>query len=137
MSHRGVMSKTVIITVATLLLATGLAGCSDQPAVCDSVDELRASVDNLKDINLSENGLGEISDSLSAIEDDVRQVASDAKGEFSDQVDQVDADFTELGSSVDAARQDTSASTLGAVGAAVSTLGDDVEALVDDVSSTC
>lgn len=131
------MTRTVALAVATLLLGAGLSGCSDQPAVCDSVDALQASVDNLKDINLSENGVGEISDSLSTIEDDLRQVKTDAKAEWSAQVDAIEADATELTSTVETAQQGPSASTLGAVGTAVSTLVDDVTALAEDVSSTC
>jgi predicted extracellular nuclease len=122
---------------AAVTLAFSLAGCSDQPAVCDSVDALQASVDNLGDINLSENGVGAISGSLSQIESDLRQVKADASAEWSDQVDGIEADTDELSTTVETAQEGATAATLGAVGTAVRTLLDDVEALAADVGSTC
>jgi hypothetical protein len=122
---------------AAVTLAFSLAGCSDQAAVCDSVDALQASVDNLGDINLSENGVGAISGSLSQIESDLRQVKADASAEWSDQVDGIEADTDELSTTVETAQEGATAATLGAVGTAVRTLLDDVEALAADVGSTC
>jgi hypothetical protein len=131
------MTRPFAFAAAVLLVGSGLAGCSDQPAVCDAVDELQASVGNLEDLSISENGVGAISDSLSAIKTDLRQVKAEAEAEYATQVDAVDAGIAELTSSVDTAQQGPTAATLGAVGAAVSGLVDDVTALVEDVSSTC
>jgi hypothetical protein len=94
-------------------------------------------VDNLADINLSENGVGAISGSLSQIESDLRQVKADASAEWSDQVDGIEADTDELSTTVETAQEGATAATLGAVGTAVRTLLDDVEALAADVGSTC
>jgi hypothetical protein len=131
------MNRRVALTLVTVLLGAGLAGCSDQPAVCDSVDALQASVDNLRDINVSANGMGAISDSLATIKRDLNQVKTDAEAEYATQVDAVDAAVSELTSGVTAAQQDPSASNLGVVGQAVSGAVDSVAALADDVSSTC
>ena len=57
----------------TLLAAAGLSACtSDKPAVCSSVDELQTSVDNLKDIQLGENGLSAASEHPRAGQDERR-----------------------------------------------------------------
>ena len=125
-------------TVVTLMLGASLVGCgSDQPAVCGAVDTLQTSVDNLKDVNVTSNGLSALESQLTTIKGDVADVKADAKTEFSGQITAVDTTYAALKSSADAAKSDPSLTTLAAVGAAVTAFAADVKTLVDDVKSTC
>ena len=128
-----------------LFLGALIAGCSSDdtsesegpPAVCSSVEALQTSVDELQDVQVTDDGLTAVQDAVASVETDVRQVVDDATSELEPQVDQLQADVDDLRSSVDAALDAPSADTLRAVGSSISTLTDAVTGLAEDVGSTC
>jgi hypothetical protein len=132
------MRLTVAGTVL-FLVGVALVGCSeDKPAVCSSVDNLEASVDDVKDIDVTASGaVDELKDGLAAIKSDLAEVKSEAKTEFSPQIDTVESSFGALTTSIDAAIADPTAATLAAVGTAVSPFTTAVQTLVSDIQSTC
>ena len=100
-------ARSLSTLLAVVLAASGLAACgSDKPAVCDDVDTLQSSVDNLKDAQVSENGLNAVKADLTQIQQDLRQLSTDAKAEFGDDVSKVETAMTSLRSSVAAAKSD-------------------------------
>ena len=131
--------KLIPVAALTLALAIPLTGCGeDQPAVCSSVDDLQTSVDEVRDIDVSSSGaLGDLESGLEAVGSDLSDVKSDAKAEFSSQIDTVQASYDALAASIDAAKESASAATLGAAATALSTFGSDVRTLVTDVQKTC
>lgn len=131
--------KLIPVAVMTLALATPLTGCGeDQPAVCSSVDDLEASVEDVRDIDVTSSGaLGDLESGLEAVGSDLSEVKSDAKAEFSSQIDTVQASYDALSASVDAAKASVSAATLSAAATALSTFGSDVRTLITDVQETC
>jgi hypothetical protein len=127
-----------LVLVALLTALVGLTACSsDKPAVCDDADALRQSVDNLKEVQIGDNALSTLSSDVSQIQQDVKHLGSDAKSEFGGDVDQVSSAATQLEDSVNAAKANPSASTLGAVGTAIQSFGTSVDNLVDAVKDTC
>lgn len=133
------MRPTLSLTVATLLLGALLAGCGeDKPAVCTSVNDLKTSVGDVKDVDLTSSGaLADLKTSLEKVQGDLADVKSDAKSEFSSQISAVDTTYEALKTAVEAAVADPSADTLTAAVAALSAFGTDAETLVDDIQSTC
>jgi hypothetical protein len=131
--------KLVPAVVASLAISACLAACSeDPPAVCDSVASLRASVDDVTQVDLrASGGLSDLQSGLDAVGDDLAQVKSDAAAEFGSQVDTVEASYDELTSSIESATGSPSADAVRAAGAALSAFGADVEALANDVQTTC
>jgi hypothetical protein len=131
--------KLIPVAVMTLALAVPLTGCGeDQAAVCSSVDDLEASVDEVRDIEVSSSGaLGDLESGLTAVGSDLSEVKADAKTEFSSQIDTVQASYDALTESVDAAKASASAATLSAAATALSTFGSDVRTLITDVQETC
>ncbi|SDK27252.1 hypothetical protein SAMN05428985_103339 [Nocardioides sp. YR527] len=131
--------KLIPVAVLTLALATPLTGCGeDRAAVCSSVDDLQTSVDEVRDIDVSSSGaLADLESGLEAIGADLSDVKSDAKAEFSSQIDDVQASYDALVASLDAAKESASAATLSAAATALSTFGDDVRTLITDVQETC
>lgn len=113
------------------------SGSAARPALCDSVDALRASVQRLGDVNLAASGLGGFEDAWQAVQANLKQVADDAHARYAPQVDKVKADVAAVGSAADAAGATPSAATLSAVRDSVHTLADDVGQLVDEVSPEC
>ena len=113
------------IAGTALFLALSLAACSEEkPAVCGSVGDLEASVNDVRKVDVASSG-------------GLAEVKTDAESEFSSQLDRVEASFATLTSSVEAARTGPSGATLTAVGSSLRTFGNDVQALISDVKATC
>jgi hypothetical protein len=129
---------TGIATVA-LLLGAALVGCSDdKPAVCSSVDNLKTSVDDVKNIDVTSSGaVSDLESGLTTIKSDLADVKTDAKSQYASQLDAVDSALAKLTTSVDAAKTDPSAATLAAVAAAAAPFNNAVQTLISDVQSTC
>jgi hypothetical protein len=133
------MKSPIALTVVALVLGASLVGCGkDKPAVCGSVDDLKTSVANLKDIDItSSSAVSDLESGLSTIKTDLGQVKTDAKSEFSSQIGAAEASYTAAKSSVDAAKADPSAATLAAAGSALSAFNTAVRTLISDIQSTC
>jgi len=130
--------KTAIALTA-LVLALPLSACSeDEPAVCGSVDELQASAEDVRDVDITaSDDLTDLQSALQAVESDFADVKTDAEAEFSAPVDAVESSLAALRTSVEAAESTPTPETLAAAASALSDLGTEVQTLVDDVTSTC
>ena len=133
------MRAFIAIPVITVALATTLTACGeDEPAVCASVKSLDASVKKVKAIDVTSSGaISELRSGLTAVGGDLRDVKDDAKSEFAEEIDAVEASYASLRTSLKSAKADTSAATLGAAKTAVSAFGTAVQSLITDVQSTC
>jgi hypothetical protein len=132
------------LLVVSVLLGVLLVGCgggnggSDQPAVCDSVDSLKTSVDNVKDTDVRSSGaFRDLESGLTGIRSELTDVKSDAKSEFSSQIDAAEKSYGALKTSVEDAKANMSAATLAAAGSALSVFRTDVGTLTQDIDSTC
>ena len=133
------MKSSIAGVVVVLVLGGSLSGCSeDTPAVCTSVDDLRASIDSLKDIQVTSSGaLGELESGVSSVKADLADVRADAADEFSSQIDTVQAGIAELERRLRAAQDSVSVEALRDAASALSTVGNDVQSLIDYVKATC
>jgi hypothetical protein len=139
--------------VVTVVVGAGLTGCSSDAGtestaataaaassssdVCASADAFRGSLSSLADVRVVQDGTNALDEVWRTVQGDWAQLADDARGRYSDQVDGVQADADAVRSAVDTAQGDQSAQTLGAVAAAVGVFVRQAGALVDEVSSTC
>jgi hypothetical protein len=133
------MNTRAVLTVAALVLSGAVAGCgSDKPAVCGSVGDLKTSISGLSDIKLTSSGaLGSLQSQLATVKSDFDAVKADAESEFSAQLQAVDASYTSLKSSADAATANPTVNTLAAAATDLSGFRSSVQTLVSDVQSTC
>jgi hypothetical protein len=113
------------------------AATSSTPDVCASADEFRASLTDLKDVDVVQQGTDALTATWTTVEDSWTQLAGDARATHADQVDRVQADADAVSSAVETAQGDTSAGTVGAVAAAVGVFLKDADTLLDEVGSTC
>jgi hypothetical protein len=128
------------IAVATLLLAVSLTACGgeDEPAVCNSSNDLKTSLKDAQKIDIgSGTALADLKSALKEVRSNLATVKEDAESEYSAQVKAIESGYAALRTSIQSATSSTSAATLAAVGAAVSALATDVEALIADVQKTC
>lgn len=120
------------------MIVPGLVACgSDQPPVCDSLSAVQHSVNELKQDNLSTNGLTAMTDNLKQVEVDLRKLASDAHSQFTAEAQQVKVALEQLSAVVKTAEADLSPANLQAVKSALTAVGDAARNLGTAVSSTC
>ena len=133
------MKRSLAVAAATLVLTASLAACgNDKPAVCGSVDNLRTSVDDLKNVDVTSSGaVSDLQTALTSVENNVATVKSDAKSEFSTQINAVDTALASLKTTIDTAKADPSAANVAAVAAAAAPADTALETLISDVQSTC
>ena len=106
--------------------------------MCGSVKSLDASVEKVKAIDVTSSGaLSELRSGLTAVGGDLRDVKDDAKSEFTEEIDAVEASYASLRTSLEAAKADPSATTLGAAKEALSAFGAAVQSLIKDIQSKC
>jgi len=128
------------LRLAAIALASSmLVGCGgdDKPAVCSSVDALKTSVEDLKNVEVSPSGLTKLQADLTQVRSDLSQVKTDAKEQYAGQIDAVDQAATSLSSGLSAAAGSPSVSTLASVGADIQSLSSALTALGAAVKDTC
>src|SRR4051812_19735883 len=68
------------IAAVTVAAALGLGGCGkDQPPVCDSLAAAQTTMVQIRNANVSENGLGPLKTSLQELKGDIDVLITDAK----------------------------------------------------------
>jgi ABC-type transporter Mla subunit MlaD len=134
---------------ALLVVGVGAvtAGCSsegtsssegtDPPAVCSSTDALQASMADLRDVQVVENGTAALEDAVASVRSDLQRVVDDASSQYATQVDDLQSSFDALQAAAGAARDAPSSDTLNTVTLSVRALADDVSTFADDVASMC
>ena len=130
---------TPAIALTAVLLTAGLTGCSnDSPAVCSSVNDLKSSIESLKNIDItSGNAVQDLKDGLTAVGKDLDKVKKDADDKFSTQADGVESALDALKTGVQEAIANPSAAAIAAVGTTLSTFATAVQTLVEDIKATC
>lgn len=133
--------KTSRLASAALVAVLGasLVSCGNdsKPAVCGDVDNVQASVQELKSVSLSDTTVDQVKDDLTTLQQNVSDLEKSAADQFGTQAGQVKTALTALQSAVEAAVKNPGADTIAAIGAALSTLSTSVQTLVSDVKSTC
>ena len=133
------MKRAIALAVPTIMLAASLVACGQNtPAVCSSVDDLKSSVQKIKDIDPTSSGaLGALQTDLKAVASDLAKVKSDAKSEFSKQLGSVESKYSSSKASIQAAVANPNATTVSAAVGALKALGTSVQTLISDIESTC
>ncbi len=112
----------VTIVLASLVFA-GCGSDEEPPAVCSSVDALKASVETVTTVELGQGVLVELRGNLEKVRSDLRTVRDDAGDEYSAEIDSVDQAVEAVGTSVRAAVSSPSSEAITAIGADIDQLG--------------
>jgi hypothetical protein len=132
--------KRMSTRIATMMTAAtlGLGGCgTDQPPVCDSLVAVQTTMHQIRNANVTENGLAPLVAHLRQLKADVSRLLTDAAAQFSPQVEGVRAAADQVSTSVAAARQTPDAAHLSVVRTTLGTLRSSLESLGDAMSGTC
>jgi hypothetical protein len=138
-----------VVGVVAVVLGAGLPGCSSEPGtstsaaapstadVCASADDLRGSLTALGQVEVVQEGTEALASAWAAVEADWAQLADDARTEYADDVDGVQAAADAVRAALDDAQSQPSAQTLGTAADTVRVFLQDAGALTDEVDSTC
>jgi len=124
-------------TATSTATATASAGATGTAAVCASVAKLKDDVVGLKDINITANGTSAVSAQLTKIQQQLDVVKTDASGQFSPQITNLQNALSKLSSSLTAVRDNPGGSTLAALASAAGTVVTTGNSLISAVTSTC
>ncbi|BCJ45774.1 hypothetical protein GCM10010168_58060 [Actinoplanes ianthinogenes] len=132
-----------ILVVALLVL--GMAGCSSSsasspaaaPAVCDSWEAVQVTVDHIKNVNVSENGLTALRPYLTQLQQELNQLYLDAKAQFAPQAEALKAATDRVRTDLQAAQASPDRTTLAAVRSSVAELRSSADGLHTAMASTC
>lgn len=131
------LRRVAAMVVVMVAIVAGAGACSDQPAVCDDVDSLRASLDELGRAAGQEDRVTAVPDALDAVRSDLVRLGNDASAEFAPQVETVKSSVDDLESTIEQATAERDAAGFAAVAVSARAAGAAVGALADAVSSTC
>jgi uncharacterized protein (DUF342 family) len=110
---------------------------SSNSTLCTDLDNLKASIQGLKDVSITANGLSAISDQITKIKQQLQTLKNDAKGQYDTQINDLTNALNSLSSNFDAARASPSVSTLATLASSVPAVITAGQNLVTAVSSTC
>lgn len=120
------------------LMALTMTSCSSgQSPTCDGVDAVRSAVEDVRNVNLSENGMAALTAGLGQVLVELDQLRATAATSLQPQVDALKTSVTQLTSSAEAAKANPTAASLEAVGTAIGGVRDMARSLADTVASTC
>src|SRR5688572_27380798 len=94
------MTMTIVTLVAATAFLGGCAGEEHTAAVCDSYDAVQASADDLRNANISENGLSQVRTDLQALRKNLEVLLDDARELYATQVDTVQLAAEQLATTV-------------------------------------
>jgi hypothetical protein len=131
------MSTRIAVAVAAVA-ALGLGGCgTDQPPACDSLAAVQATMHQIRNVNVAENGLTLLKANLQQLKADVRLLLSDAAAQFAPEVEGVKAAADQVSASVATAQETPDSGHLLEVRATLGALRSRLEGLGDAMSGTC
>jgi hypothetical protein len=122
-----------------VVLATlGAGACgTNEPAVCDSVEAVQNSAGQIRNTNVSENGLSQLKSDLAQLKLELEKLAGGARTDFAAEIQAVRSATTRLSASVTTARTAPDAVNLAAVRPSLEALRASVQSLRAAASGTC
>ena len=113
----GMRRQAAAVAVAALAVAS-LTACAEsaQAKTCTHLDGAQSAVENLRNVNLSENGMVALQSGLADVKSELQLLKGDVAANVQPQVDAVYTSVQQLESATTAARLDPTSGALDAVG---------------------
>jgi len=123
-----------------LAVVAVLAGCggSSKPAFCSSLNDLKTSVQDLKNVDVIKTGTSGVTSALQKVQSSAKSVVSSAQSDFPSQTQAMSGALTTLQTTVGELKSSpTQPSLIAALPGQVKALADSVETFVSDAKSKC
>jgi hypothetical protein len=130
------LSKWIAAAAVLAPLAAG-ACSSDKPAVCDSFAAVQNSIEHIRNANVAENGLSQLTTELSQLKPDVEQLYIDAKAQYAAEIESLRAAANQFSASLTTARAAPDARNLASTRTSLTALQDSARRFADAISGTC
>jgi hypothetical protein len=130
------MSRWIAVAVALATLGAGACG-TDKPAVCDSFAAVQNSIEHIRNANVAENGLSQLTTDLSQLKPSLEQLYADAKTQYTAEIESLRAAVSQFSANLTTARTEPNAHNLAGAGIALAALQDSARRLADAISGTC
>lgn len=140
-----IVSALLTFTAGAMFAAGGCS--SDEPAaatpaaatlpVCDAAAELRVTIEHIRQVNISENGLGALQPYLQQLDGQLQSFRSEAMAQFGPQADQLSTAIDQLRASINTARANPDGAALSAVRTSVAGVRTSAQSLRDSAGTTC
>jgi hypothetical protein len=133
-----------LLLPATILVLSGLAaGCSSssssssKPAYCTAASQLKTSVHNLGNVNVSKNGLSSLQTALSKVQTSAKTFATDAKSAYPSQTAALKNSLSSLDTAIKSAKGQPPLTAAAAVVPSVTQVKNSASTLQSAVSGKC
>ena len=134
-------TRTWLLLPAAVLVLSGLAaGCSSsssKPAYCTAASQLKTSVHNLGNVNVSKNGLSSLQTALSKVQTSANTFATDAKSAYPAQTTALKNSLSSLNTAIKSAKGQPSLTAAAAVVPAVTQVKTSASNLQSAVKGKC
>ena len=129
----------MLLLAAAVLVLSGLAaGCSSsKPAYCTAAANLKTSVHNLGDVNVSKNGLSSLQTALSSVQTSATTFAADAKSAFPSQTTALKNSLSSLVTAIKSANGQPPLTVAAAIVPAITQVKNSASSLQSAVSGKC
>jgi len=118
--------------------AFSACGGSDKPAYCSDVSDFKDAVSELTDVQVTQNGVSELTAAVNKVETSGQTLVSSAKSEFAPQTSALEGSLTALSAtSKQLANPQTAKAALAAVPAEVKAVKTSFDALSNAVKTKC
>jgi hypothetical protein len=129
---------TRIAAAVTVAATLGIGGCgTNQPPVCDSLENVEKTMLQIRNLNMAENGLNPLRGYLNQLKGEVDQLLTQAADQFAPEVAAVRTAADQVSASVAAARETPDAAHLSTVRTTTNALATELRTLRDAMSGTC
>jgi ABC-type Na+ efflux pump permease subunit len=119
----------LLVLPAILVAAVAIAACgSSKPSYCDDRSNLESSVKDLGNVDIGSGGLSALEDQLKKVDSDAKALASSAKSDFPSETQAISSSVDALDSSLQGISSSPSAEQ-------IATLTKDVAAVVTSVGN--
>ena len=110
---------------------------SPKPAVCQTANDLKASLQDLKNVNIQQDGTSAVSAQLTKIQQELQTLKTDAHGQYATQVDALSTAVSGLNASLSAAGSHLNSTTVTALASSIASVASAGTNLVTTISNTC
>ena len=134
------ISRLLWIVFVLAIAALVAAGCGgdDKPAYCSNVSDLQQSVDDLKNVQLSESGaLSTLQTDLQKVQSDANAVVSSAKQDFPSQTSALKSSVSKLSTTIEQLPASPTAQQLAPLAQEISSVVTAAKDLDSATSSAC
>jgi hypothetical protein len=134
------MRRWLFLPAVVMILLGLTAGCSStpaKPAYCTAASQLKTSVHNLGNVNVSQNGLGSLQTAVSKVQTSATTFATDVKSAYPSQTTALKNSLSSLDTAIKSAKGQPPLTAAAAVVPAVTQVKNSASTLQSAVKGKC